>query len=141
MASPEGFRLVVPIRARFRDTDGMGHVNNAVFFTYFEEARAAYFSRVAGVRDYRDVFIILARATCDFRTPAYCGEELDVAVRVDRIGGKSFEMSYLAHARADGRLVAEGSSVQVAYDYRAGRSVPVPEAFRRQVESFEGRSV
>ncbi len=140
MAAREGFNMVVPIRARFRDTDGLAHVNNAVFFTYFEEARAAYFLEVAGIKDYQKVFIILARATCDFRTPAYSGEELDIAVRVDRLGGKSFDMSYQVHARSDDRLVAEGTSVQVAYDYSSGKSVEVPATFRRQVESFEGRS-
>jgi acyl-CoA thioester hydrolase len=132
--------MVVALRARFRDTDGMGHVNNAVFFTYFEEARAAYFRQVAGVECYRDVKIILARAICDFRSPLASGEAMDLGVRMDRIGRKSFAMSYRAVARPDGRLVAEGDSILVAYDYGANRSVEVPEEFRKQAEAFEGRS-
>ena len=140
MSLEDDYRLVLPLRARFRDTDGMGHVNNAVFFTYCEEARAAYFRRVAGVRNYRDVFFILASATCDFRSPIQPGEEFAIGVRMERIGGKSFDMSYRAHALDGGRLLAEATSVQVAFDYRAERSIPVPEEFRRQVEAFEGRS-
>ena len=139
VASLEGFRLVVPIRARFRDTDGMGHVNNAVYFTYFEEARSAYFRQVTGLKSYRDVAIILARASCDFRAPLRPGEELDVGVRVERIGTKSFEMTYRACERSTGRLVAEAASVQVWYDYSANRSMDVPDEFRRKASDFEGR--
>lgn len=140
LAELDGFHLVVPMRARFRDTDGMGHVNNAVFFSYCEEARAAYFRAVAQVTDYRRAAIILARASCDFRSAILFGEEFDVGVRVERLGRKSFEMIYRAHARSDDRLLFEAASVLVAYDYEADRSTLVPAKFRRQVEAFEGRS-
>jgi len=136
----DDFRMVVPFRARFRDTDGMGHVNNAVFFTYCEEARAAYFREVARVTNYRQASIILAHAACDFRSPLVAGEEFDLGVRVERMGRKSFEMAYRAHARSDGRLLLEAGSVQVAYNYETDRSILVPEEFRRQVEMFEGHS-
>lgn len=136
---PEEFRLVATIRARFRDTDGMGHVNNAVYLTYLEEARAAWFREAVGLRSYRDVSIILARTCCDFRSPLQAGETLDLGVRVDSIGGKSFRMVYRAVERASGRLVLEAESVQVWYDYAAGRPVPVPDAFRERASAFEGR--
>jgi acyl-CoA thioester hydrolase len=141
MRSMDGFRLVVPMRARFRDTDAMGHVNNAIYFTYFEEARAAYFREVTNLRSYNDVAIILAHTRCDFRSPLYTGEEFDVGVRVDRIGRKSFDMSYRAVERGDERVLAEGTSVQVAFDYAAHASVAVPEEFRTKVQAFEGQSL
>ena len=100
MATLEGYRLVVPICARFRDSDAMGHVNNAVYLTYFEEARAAYFREVVDLQDYRDVAIILAQARCDFRSPLYAGEQLDVGVkigflilRVFRVEGIAFQIA------------------------------------------------
>ena len=139
MALKDDYPVVLPLRARFRDTDGMGHVNNAVFFTYCEEARGAYFREVAGIENYRRVFFILARATCDFRSPILSGEEFAIGVRMERMGGKSFDMSYRAESRQDGRLLAEATSIQVAYDYEANRSMAVPEEFRRQVARFEGR--
>lgn len=139
MPSMDDFRLVVPMRARFRDTDAMGHVNNAIYFTYFEEARAAYFQHVTDLRSYNDVAIILAHTRCDYRSPLYTGEEFDVGVRVDRIGAKSFDMSYRAVERTESRLLAEGMSVQVAFDYATRSSVAVPESFRSRVLAFEGR--
>ena len=133
--------MVVPIRARFRDTDALGHVNNAVYLTYFEEARAGYFIDVTNLVTYTDVAIILARTECDYRSPLRSGEELDIGVRVDWIGGKSFQMGYRAQERASGRLVAESTSVQVAYDYATRTAVPVPAEFRRKVAAFEGRAL
>lgn len=134
-----GFRLVLGLRARFRDTDAMGHVNNAVYFTYFEEARAEYFRQVMGLDSYNNVGIILAQTRCDFRSPLLVGEEVEVGARVDRIGRKSVDMSYEIRERSGGRLIAEGTSVQVAFDYQAKRAVEVPDEFRRKAAAFEGR--
>ena len=134
------YRLILPLRARFRDTDGMGHVNNAVYLTYFEEARAAWFRQATGLLTYREVGIILARTRCDFRSPLLPGEEIGLGARVESIGTKSFTMSYRGEERAGGRLICEGESVQVWFDYREERSVPVPDEFRRQAAEFEGRS-
>jgi acyl-CoA thioester hydrolase len=139
VALRDDFRLVATMQARFRDTDGMGHVNNAVYLTYLEEARAAWFREAVGLRSYREVSIILARTCCDFRSPLLAGETLELGVRVASIGGKSFRMAYRAVERASGRLVLEAESVQVWYDYAAGRPEPVPDAFREKASAFEGR--
>jgi len=139
MSGIAGFRLVLRLRPRFRDTDAMGHVNNAVFFTYFEEARAEYYRQVTGLASYRNVGIILAQTRCDYRSPLFVGEEIEVGTRVDRIGRKSFEMSFGVHALASGRLVAEGSCVNVAYDYGAGRTIEIPDDFRRLAAAYEGK--
>jgi acyl-CoA thioester hydrolase len=117
----------------------MGHVNNAVFFTYFEEARAEYYRQVMGLDSYRNVGIILAQTRCDYRTPLFVGEEFDIGARVDRIGQKSFDMSFEVRAGAGGRLVAEGSCVNVAYDYVAGRTITIPDEFRRLASAYEGK--
>ena len=137
MATIPGFRMVLHLRPRFRDTDAMGHVNNAVLFTYFEEARAEYYRQVVGLASYRNVGIILAQTRCDYRSPLFVGEEVDVGARVDRIGRKSFDMSF--EVRAAGRLVAEGTCVNVAYDYAAGSPIAVPEEFKRLASAYEGK--
>ena len=95
--------------------------------------------RVMALDSYNNVGIILAQTRCDFRSPLYVGEEIEVGARVDRIGRKSVDMSYAVRERRSGRLVAEGTSVQVAYDYGAKRTVEVPEEFRRKAAAFEGR--
>jgi acyl-CoA thioester hydrolase len=128
IAAVEGFAFVHRETVRFRDLDGMGHVNNAVFSTYLEQARLAWFgpSEEMPLAD-----VILARTEIDFRSPVSVGEIVEVGVRPSRVGTKSFELEYELHAA--GRLVAEGKSVLVGYDYERGESTPVPERWRRRL--------
>jgi acyl-CoA thioester hydrolase len=124
----EGFPFVHREVVRFRDLDGMGHVNNAVFSTYLEQARLAWFG-AADELPLSDV--ILARTEIDFRSPLRVGETVEVGVRPARLGTKSFELEYELHAA--GRVVAEAKSVLVGYDYRRGESIPIPERWRRRL--------
>jgi acyl-CoA thioester hydrolase len=118
-----GFPFVHRERVRFRDCDPMGHVNNAVFSTYLEQARI-------GVLGDLDPFI-LAHVEIDFRAELRQGEEVEVRSRCSNVGTKSFELEH--ELRAGDRLVAEAKSVLVGYDYEAGRSVPLTEEQRRRL--------
>lgn len=136
----DGYPVVVEIEPRFRDTDAMGHVNNAVFCTYFEVARAAYWLRLTGERRYHEVPFILAHVSADFRSPATVGETLAVGMRVTKLGRRSFEAEYRVVAAGDGRLVAEGRSVMVMFDYEKQVTFAMPEDLRAKVRSLEGRT-
>lgn len=124
----DGFPFVHRDRVRFRDVDAWGHVNNAVYLTYCEDARMAYLAHLGIVRSVQDAQMILARAELDFRSPTRVGEELEVGVRPGRVGTKSFVLDY--SLRAGGRVVADSSSVLVAYDYSRGEAVEVPAAWK-----------
>jgi acyl-CoA thioester hydrolase len=131
LSESSGFVHREPVR--FRDLDGMGHVNNAVFSTYLEQARLAWFSqeRFGAVDELPLGDVILARTEIDFRSPVQAGETVEVAVRPARVGTKSFELAY--ELRAAGRLVAEAKSVLVGYDYRRGESTPIPDRWKRRL--------
>jgi len=137
-ADPSKYRLAVEIPVRFRDTDGMGHVNNAVYLTYIEVARERYWREVFGLVDYRKVDIILARVEIDFVSPAHAGETVVVGVRASALGRKSFDFEYEGWAKGDGRLVVTARSVQVMYDYEKGASKEPSADFRRKILEFEG---
>jgi acyl-CoA thioester hydrolase len=107
-------------RVRFRDCDAMGHVNNAVYSTYLEEARIGVLGGLGA--------FILARVEIDFRSELRAGEEVEVWSRCPRVGTKSFDLEH--EIRANGRVVAEAKSVLVSYDYETSSSVPVPEQLR-----------
>ena len=110
---------------RFRDCDAMGHVNNAVYSTYLEQARIEI---MGGLGE-----MILARVEIDFRSELRAGEDVEVRSRCSRLGTKSFELEH--QLWADGRLVADAKSVLVGYDYEAGASVPLSEKQRRKLAS------
>ena len=113
----DGYSFVHTETARFRDLDPMGHVNNAVYLTWMENARIE-FLRSLGAFDEVDasgMTMILARAEVDFRSPVTFDERVDVGVRVSRFGTKSFDLEY--ELRVGERVVAEAKTVLVAYDY------------------------
>ncbi|MGC8904185.1 acyl-CoA thioesterase [Thermus sp.] len=130
----EGFPVVVPVQVRFRDLDALGHVNNAVYLTYFEVARVAYFRRLKEDWLERGHFI-LARAEVDFLRPILLEDPVVVGVRVVRLGRSSFEMEYRVEAR--GEEAARGRTVQVWLE--GGRPAPLPEAIRERIRALEGR--
>ena len=135
------FTVTHELHPRFRDTDAMGHINNAVYVTYLEVARQEYWRRLEGSHDYGRVPFILAHVTCDFRSEAVVSEVLEIGIRCDWIGSKSFAFGYEIREKATRRLVVEASSVQVCYDYAAKRSIPMPAEIRQVLEAFEGRGL
>ncbi len=136
------YRFTKRIEVQFRDCDPLGHVNNAVYITYLEVARFAYCKEALGFTAELatgPLSFIMARVECNFRSQARLGDELDVRIRLADIGRSSFSFEYEIVQARDGRLVADGRSVQVMYDYQRQQSVPVPDEFRAIAERFEQR--
>lgn len=134
------YRFAVEEEVRFRDLDALGHVNNAVYLTYFEHARVGYFRHLGLVpQAVTGWSFILAEARCTYRSPARLGERLRIATGVTEMGRSSFRMGYCITHAGDGRLIATGDTVLVAYDYQAQRPVPVPGAARHLIAQWEGR--
>jgi len=124
------------LEVRFRDCDAMGHVNNAVFFTYLEQCRLTFWKQITGSASPL-ARVIVARAECDYRAPAYFGDQLEVRLTVGEVGRSSFVLLYdVVKASSDQRL-AEGRTVMVTYDYAAARSVPIPAPTRELLESLK----
>lgn len=117
----------------------MGHINNAVYITYLEVARQAYWRKFSGEDDYRLVPFILAHVTIDFRSEALVREALVLAIRCGHTGNKSFTFEYEIREAQTGRLVVSARSVQVCYDYAVKQSIAMPDELRRRLEAFEGR--
>ena len=131
--------IVAPLRPRFRDTDAMGHINNAVYVTYLEVARQEYWREFRRDDDYRVVPFILARVEIDFRSEALMRETLELCIRCSFVGGKSFGFEYAIREAETQRLVVRANSVQVFYDYAAKQSISCTPEMRERLEAFEGR--
>lgn len=141
MPDPKRWTVVAPLRPRFRDTDAMGHINNAVYVTYLEVGRQEYWKAFTQTRDYRRVPFILAHVEVDFRSEALVDEVLEICVRCDWIGTRSFAFAYQIREQSTQRLVVEASTIQVCYDYDRKQTLPMPAELRRQIEGFEGRNL
>lgn len=132
----EGFPFYEKVTVRFRDIDAMGHVNNAVYFTYMESARTAFFRRFLEIEKPLDLPVILGEIRCRYLSPAHFGETLRVGLGISRWGHKSFDFVYRIEGR-DGRVVATGHSVMVMYDYAQANTIPIPPEFKAQIEAFQ----
>jgi acyl-CoA thioester hydrolase len=123
------------IRVRFRDIDAMGHVNNAVYATYVEQARAEYFEGIldAGLDA---VSTVLATLELSYEQPILLGQSVTITISVPELGRSSLPMEY--EIFADGERTATAESVQVFLDPDTQDPSPIPDQFRERIVEFEG---
>jgi len=118
----------VPLETRYADYDSKGHANNAVYLTYFEMARhRVWVDRMHGDADFP---FIVAEATVRYVSEAMIGQPLDIEIVTSEVRTKAWVWSYVIRATEGDRVVAEGRTVQVMYDYAARRTMPIPDAMR-----------
>jgi acyl-CoA thioester hydrolase len=159
-----------PVQIRFRDLDPLAHVNNTVYFTYFEEARSYYFNELhpwleqwpsgEGHQEVESIVshaphnpriqthpnghhygVLIKEVTCTYMLPLVRSDTVEVGVRVVRVGRTSFIMEHqIRDVNEPGRIFATGKSVMVWCNYLTGRPHPVPPSLRFAFEQIEGRS-
>ena len=134
------YPVVVEIPVAWGEMDAFGHVNNIVYFRYFETARIAYFERL-NLPEFigRDpVGPILSETSCRFRAPLTFPDSVSVGARVVSVGEDRFVMEFAVFSRRLGKLAAEGEGVLVCFDYRQNRKAAVPAALKRRIDEIEG---
>jgi acyl-CoA thioester hydrolase len=128
------------VDVRYSDIDAMGHVNNAAYATYFEQARMDYFEHLLDT-DLSQEGAVLATISIDYERPIELQHApVSVAIDVPRVGTSSIPMTYEV-TRADGELAATGETVQVAFDRETERPYPLPDAWREAIVEFHGLDV
>ena len=144
MPSAGALQFAVPpvfshrIEVRFRDCDSFRHVNNAVYLTYFEQARIVMGETLGWRRalDEAGVSLILAHASCDYKAQLVFGDEVEIRASIVGIGRRSFTSQFDAHRVRDDALAARGRSVQAVFDYAAGKTASIPDALREKLEAM-----
>lgn len=130
-----------PIEVRYGDLDPQGHVNNAKFLTYFEQARLAYWIQL-GIfttdQSFMELGIILADVHITYLAPVYYGQNIKVGVHVSKLGNKSMTWEQNVVDADTGKELARGEVVIVAYDYKEEKTISIPPAWREKIIAFEG---
>jgi acyl-CoA thioester hydrolase len=136
------FPVVITLPVQWGDQDLFCHVNNTVYFRWFESARIAYCDRIglSHLLDVEPIAPILASISCDYRRQITFPDTVHVGTRVTRIGRSSMELEHTIVSQGRAVIAAEGSSTIVVFDYRANKSQPVPLTIRQTIEALEGRS-
>ena len=128
------FEYETELQVRFRDLDAMGHVNNAVYATYLEQARVDYYADVLGV-GLDDIDTVLVNLEIDYRHEVVLDDEaVTIAMGVRSIGESSVVVDY--EVRAGDRVAATAETTQVYVDPDEGGSRPLPDAWVEQMESL-----
>ena len=123
-----GFSVIVEVPVAWGDMDWFRHVNNIVFFRYFESARIEYLERIGFRQETENggVGPILHSTQARFRRPVEWPDTVIVGARTVDVGDDRFTQEYRLVSRASGEIAAEGGAVLVAYDYANGRKAPLP---------------
>lgn len=132
------FRCIKTLDVQWGDMDALGHVNNSMYFRYFETGRIAYFDAI-GEQNFAhgDTTPVLAHIELNYRFPVVYPAQLDVCVRVSELRNRSLVMDCKMYFAGTERLVADGTSVLVWVNKSNGSAVSLSETLRAAVQSYE----
>ena len=137
------FPSIIALPVFWGDQDAYAHVNNVVYFRWYEHARIAYLDH-AGLKqalDFEQLGPILASVRCDYRRQLKYPDTVHIASRVTRVGRSSMTLRHRVFSEAQRTIVAEGESVVVAFDYKNQRTMPVPASVREAIAQMETQPV
>lgn len=136
------FHHSLPLQIRFNDIDTLGHVNNSVFFPFFDLGKANYFNTVRGeIIDWKRADIVVANINCDFIAPVYFNEKIEVRTQVDRVGGKSFRMIQAIVNAETEAVKCLCATIMVGFDVTHGCAAPIADEWKVALNKFEGRDL
>lgn len=132
------FRFKMKLDIRWSDMDAIGHVNNAVYLTYFEQARVYYFDESCQW-NWQETGVILANAHIDFLKPVIFPNPTYIYVRASKLGNKSFELQYIMTSDVNGReeITTTGYTVMVMFNYSTNQSFAMPGYLRERIKNYE----
>jgi acyl-CoA thioester hydrolase len=134
-----GFPVVIDIPVAWGEMDALRHVNNIVYFRYFESARIAYFEKLRfwEFMDQTGVGPILASIQCKFKIPLAYPDTVSVGTRIPSIEQDRFVMEYRTVSHKSQAIAAEGEGVVVSYNYRESKKTPLPEEMKQRILTLE----
>ncbi len=132
------FRHRLKVQTRWTDFDMLGHVNNNIYFQYFDLAKSDYFlNRLKGEFDPHGNALVIVSINCDFSEPSLPGEPLEVLTRVAKIGDKSLTLEQQVVSARTGNVKCAARTIMVAFDVKTSVAIPVPDIWRTLITNFE----
>ena len=135
------YRHSLPIQIRFNDVDRFGHVNNNMYFSYYDLGKQEYLQSVLS-KDFmqNDLVPVVVNIHADFFAPVYYADEIVVQTRISHIGDKSFVLQQRAVNTTKNQVVCQCSTVMVCYSLKLQASVSLPDEYRKNVSEYEQRA-
>ncbi|MEM7456436.1 MAG: thioesterase family protein [Planctomycetota bacterium] len=134
-----GFPAVFKLPVQWGDQDLFGHVNNIVYFRWFESARVVYWVD-SGLREALEpagLGPILAHTSCDYKKQIKYPDTIEVGARVAKIGVSSVTLEHYVYSHQNQAVSATGKSIVVLFDYQSQNPIPIDDRFRKMFDDFE----
>ncbi|MFC4076297.1 acyl-CoA thioesterase [Salinithrix halophila] len=128
--------LTTTLQVRFNECDGLGHVNNAVYYTYMETARIELFQLLDPDMNLNDWKLIVASTSCEYKSQASFAQWLTITTEIERIGNSSFTVLHRILDQQTEELIGLGRAVLVHYDYRKQKSSPLSKEMVKTLQSL-----
>ncbi len=137
-AKLDGYPVQLSQEVVWGDMDAFQHVNNTVYFRYFEDIRLKLMAQTGmmDILNQTNIGPILASTSCDFRAPLTYPDIIFIGTRISNIQERKISMEYLVVSEKLNKIVAEGTGLMVYYDYEAGKTCAVPEAIAAAVQKL-----
>lgn len=140
--NPEIFRHAVPMQIRFNDVDVLGHMNNTVYFTLYDTAKADYFTAVRGKQmDWKNVDIVVANVNCAYIAPVFFGEKIEVLTACLSISEKSFKLIQMIREKNTLQPKSVCETVMVSFDPESQSAKEMPREWKELLSDFEKRDL
>lgn len=135
------FNFYHPIEVRYEDLDPQGHVNNAKYLTYFEQARVYYFMKMGLFtkgQSFMEIGVIVVDIHIKYHAPTHYGDNIKTGAKITRIGNKSMTVKQCVVDADTGKVMASGEVILVTFDYKSMKTIPVPEDWIKKIAECEG---
>jgi len=138
LPSPSSFRHRIDLQLRFNDIDILGHLNNTVYFSFYDTGKAYYLEAVNGGKmNWQRVESVIANVNCSFIAPVFFGENVEICTRCEKMGTKSLTLFQMIVNKDTRQIKSTCRTVMVAFDPSTGKSTPLPERWRRGITLYE----
>ncbi len=138
----EEFRHRMPLQMRFNDIDMLGHLNNSVYLTFMDLAKARYFEAAnGGPVDISTMGIVIVNINANFCIPTFFNEEIEVETAAVKIGEKSLTLEQRIYSVPGHQVKCSCRTVMAGFDVKTNTSVPISEEWVKKFEAFEGRKL
>lgn len=137
-----GFNFKTLIPTRFSDMDMFGHANNAVYLTYFEQARSDYWRDILNW-DWKTHGIVIVKSEVEYLHPIMLEDKISIYVRTSKVGNSSFEINYVIVSDNNGEetLKTIGKTKQVVIDYSTKKPTAIPKEAREKMVIFDNPEI
>lgn len=135
----ETFKHQVPLQLRFNDADSLGHVNNSVYFSFYDLGKTEYFKSLRGSSFFeQEIDIVVAHAEVDFIEPVFLKNNVSVRTKVTHVGNKSFDLLQEIFDNDTKVVKCKCVTTMVGFDFKTNKTIRISDLWRELIAKFEG---